>query len=76
MWHLETVNCIDLKLWNSRKSHQEVFRLLSDQERETDRIRAAGVSSTALAGIRISTAVSIHWLLVSNRIDIFIQISF
>lgn len=50
--------------------------LLSDQERETDRIRAAGVSSIALAGIRISTAVSIHWPLVSNRIDIFIQISF
>ena len=43
--------------------------LLSDQERKTDRIRVAGVSSIAPAGIRIPTAISIHWPLVSNRTE-------
>jgi hypothetical protein len=43
--------------------------LLSDQERTTDRIRAAGVSSIAPEGIRIPTAISIHWPLVSNNTD-------
>ena len=50
--------------------------LLSDQEREIDRIRAAGVSSIAPEGIRIPTAISMHWPLVSSRTDIFIPISF